>query len=47
MEYSKHVRATINFIPPHPDIKEREQDYEDMKGSMFNGKTDSFKDLII
>lgn len=46
IDYSKHARQTLDFIPPESVMSEWEDDYKAMKESMFYGKTESFEDLI-
>lgn len=46
IDYLKHGYETLNFIPPEEVMAEWEEDYAEMKESMFYGKTESFKDLI-
>ncbi|BDW93618.1 nucleotidyltransferase [Flagellimonas marinaquae] len=46
IDYSKHARETLDFIPPEKVLTEWDEDYKAMQESMFYGKTDSFEDLI-
>lgn len=47
VDYSKHVKETLNFIPPDSILEDYKKDYLAMQESMFFGKTDNFEDLII
>lgn len=46
VDYTKHARATINFIPPESVMAEWSQDYKEMQESMFYGETETFNNLI-
>ena len=46
VDYTKHQRKDINFIPPKEIIKKWKKDYADMQESMFYGETESFDNLI-
>jgi predicted nucleotidyltransferase component of viral defense system len=46
VDYTRHGRATINFIPPESVMAEWSQDYKEMQESMFYGETETFKNLI-
>lgn len=46
VDYTKHARATINFIPPESIMAEWSQDYKEMQESMFYGETETFNNLI-
>lgn len=46
VDYAKHQKKDINFIPPKEIIKKWEKDYADMQESMFYGETESFDNLI-
>ncbi|WP_421803914.1 nucleotidyl transferase AbiEii/AbiGii toxin family protein [Flagellimonas sp.] len=46
IDYSKHARETLDFIPPKKVLAEWEEDYKAMQESMFYGKTETFEDLL-
>ncbi|GLR15796.1 nucleotidyl transferase AbiEii/AbiGii toxin family protein [Portibacter lacus] len=46
VDYNKHQHKYIDFIPPKKVIKQWQQDYRNMKESMFYGVTLSFEELI-
>jgi len=46
VDYSKHQRKDIDFIPPKEVIKEWEKDYSEMQESMFYGESEKFNELI-
>ena len=46
VDYEKHQREHIDFIPPEKVIGDWKKDYTSMKESMFYGETLSFDELI-
>lgn len=46
VDYKKHQREHIDFIPPEKVIGDWKKDYTSMKESMFYGETLSFEELI-
>ena len=46
IDYSKHAKETLCFIPPGSIIEDYRKDYVSMQESMIYGKTDGFDDLI-
>jgi len=46
VDYSKHSRKTIDFIPPESEMEEWRKDYTRMQESMIYGESESFDDLI-
>lgn len=46
VDYSKHAKRTLDFIPPDRAMKDWERDYVAMQESMFYGKTEPFDELM-
>ncbi len=46
IDYSKHAKETLSFIPPDSIKEDYRKDYNAMQESMFYGKTDTFDNLI-
>lgn len=46
VDYSKHDRKTIDFIPPATEMDKWRADYKSMQESMIYGESESFEDLI-
>lgn len=46
IDYAKHSKQTIDFIPPESEMAKWRADYISMQESMIYGESESFDDLI-